>query len=436
MERSKMARGGQGGRRSMKVALLACGGLAVASFAHGVWTTRTSANPDLLAGKTTLIAPGSVRGTLHVPSDFRDLQSAIDAAATGSTVLMAPGVYKGNWTIRDKWLTLRGEGAAAAPSVWLQGERADTPVLSVEGLAACGTEIDNLLMFGAAGTNGVGLLVDRADITARRCAFNGNEGGGVVHRSGKSEFFSCLFERNGADFAGGGLRNERGNLTLVGCVVRGNSARTFGGGIYTSHGTMTLVEVTVSGNTTRSGAWGGGIYSAEGSLLALDASIERNASAGSGGGVFVAGGDASLHSCRFTANRSAEAWSVDGRDAKVQLDTSLVCGDNLSPNLGASISRAGVIFLGECYPDRNRNAIDDAQEIADGSASDCDGNGVPDSADADCNENGIVDACEIAAGWVRDCNGNGVPDRCEIRLGLSQDRNGDGVLDECEPATE
>lgn len=436
MERRTKARGGQGGRGSMKVALLACGAIAVVSFAHGVWTTRTSANPDLAAEITPIVAPASVLGTLRVPSEFGDLQSAIDAAATGATVLVAPGVYKGNWTIRDKWITLRGEGDGAAPAAWLQSERANTPVLTVEGLAACGTEIDNLLLFGAAGKDGVGLQVERADITARRCAFNGNEGGGVVHRHGKSEFFSCLFERNGADFAGGGLRNETGSVTLISCVVRGNNARTFGGGIYTSQGSVTLVEVTVSGNYTRSGAWGGGIYSAESSLLALDASIERNASAASGGGVFVAGGDASLHACRFTANRSAEAWSVDGRDAKVQLDTSLVCGDNLSPNLGASISRAGVTFLGECFPDRNRNAIDDAQEIADASVPDCDGNGVPDSADPDCNENGLVDACEIAAGWVRDCNGNGIPDRCEIRLGLSEDRNGNGLLDECESVSE
>jgi predicted outer membrane repeat protein len=436
MERNTKARGGQGGRRSMKVALLICGCFAAASFAHGVWTTRTSANPDLLTSTETAIASESVHGTLRVPAEYGDLQSAIDAAATGTTVLVAPGVYKGNWTIRNKWIVLRGEGDAANPGAWLQSERGDKPVLTIEGLAACGTEIDNLLLFGASGTQGVGMLVDRADITARRCAFNGNEGGGVAHRSGKSEYFSCLFERNGADFAGGGLRNDAGNLTLVGCVVRGNNARTFGGGIYSSNGTLTLVEVTISGNTTRSGAWGGGIYSAESSLLALDASIERNASAGSGGGVFVAGGDASLHACRFTANRSADAWSVDARDAKVQLETSMVCGDNLSPNLGASISRSGVTFLGECFPDRNRNGIDDAQEIASGSESDCDRNGVPDSADPDCNENGLVDACEIAAGWVRDCNGNGIPDRCEILRGLAADRDGDGVLDECESVAE
>lgn len=432
MGHTQNARGGQGGRRSLKMALLFCGAVAAASFVHGVWTTRTSANPDVSHGLAAQFEPASIRGTLRVPSEFGDLQTAIDAAATGSTVLVAPGVYKGNWTIRDKWLTIRGEGDAASPAAWLQGANPDRPVLTIEGLAACGTEIDNVLLFGAAGTNGAGLLVDRANITARRCAFNGNEGSGVVHRNGNSEFFSCLFERNGADFAGGGLRNESGTVTLVACVVRGNSARTFGGGIYSSSGTVTLVEVTVSGNNTRSGAWGGGIYAADGSLLALDATIERNTSTGSGGGVFIAGGDASLHACRFTANRSQDAWSVDGRDASVQLETSLVCGDHQSPNLGASISRAGVTFLGECFPDRNRNAIDDSQEIASGSVSDCDGNGVPDAADPDCNENGLVDACEIAAGWVRDCNGNGIPDRCEIRLGLSADRNGDGVLDECE----
>ncbi len=77
--------------------------------------------------------------------------------------------------------------------------------------------------------------------------------------------------------------------------------------------------------------------------------------------------------------------------------------------------------------DCNGNGIPDADEIADGTAGDCDGDGVLDACEADCNGNGIPDDCEIADGSVEDCDGNGIPDACD------PDTDGDGVIDACEP---
>lgn len=49
----------------------------------------------------------------------------------------------------------------------------------------------------------------------------------------------------------------------------------------------------------------------------------------------------------------------------------------------------------------------------------------------DCNGNAVDDAQEIADGLVADCNANGVPDWCDIRSGLLRDGDGDGVPDRC-----
>jgi hypothetical protein len=51
----------------------------------------------------------------------------------------------------------------------------------------------------------------------------------------------------------------------------------------------------------------------------------------------------------------------------------------------------------------------------------------------DCNGNGIEDATDIANGTAVDCNNNKRPDSCDIAFGYSQDANNDGVLDECIP---
>ena len=103
--------------------------------------------------------------------------------------------------------------------------------------------------------------------------------------------------------------------------------------------------------------------------------------------------------------------------------------------------------------DCNSNGVDDATDIANGTSSDCDLNGVPDECDPDCGTNGIPDACEgdcDADGTPDDCeadtNNNGIPDDCEIldcnnnniedsvdiANGTSQDCDTNGIPDECE----
>ena len=54
------------------------------------------------------------------------------------------------------------------------------------------------------------------------------------------------------------------------------------------------------------------------------------------------------------------------------------------------------------------------------------GPGGPD----DCNGNGIEDAEDIANGTSLDCNGDGLPDECQPCL----DPDGNGLLDPCEAA--
>ena len=66
--------------------------------------------------------------------------------------------------------------------------------------------------------------------------------------------------------------------------------------------------------------------------------------------------------------------------------------------------------------DCNNNLIDDATDIADGTSSDCDGNGVPDECEADGDADGVPDACD-------NCPDTPNPDQA--------DADGDGVGDAC-----
>lgn len=79
--------------------------------------------------------------------------------------------------------------------------------------------------------------------------------------------------------------------------------------------------------------------------------------------------------------------------------------------------------------DCNQNLVEDSVEIANGTATDCDGDGMPDDCQ-DCNGNGLSDDCDIASRLESDCNGDGVPDSCE------DDCNGNGIPDTCELASD
>ena len=94
--------------------------------------------------------------------------------------------------------------------------------------------------------------------------------------------------------------------------------------------------------------------------------------------------------------------------------------------------------------DCNRNGISDVIDLAAGSSSDANANGIPDECE-DCNANGILDSIDIASGasldldangvpdeCQPDCNANGVPDPLDIALGTSQDTHLDNIPDECD----
>jgi hypothetical protein len=95
--------------------------------------------------------------------------------------------------------------------------------------------------------------------------------------------------------------------------------------------------------------------------------------------------------------------------------------------------------------DCDGDGIGDLCAIADGLASDCNENTIPDNCEDDCNFNGSPDDCDVANGTSDDCNQNGIPDECEadcnnngindecdIANGTSEDTNDNGVPDECE----
>ncbi|MFO0962066.1 MAG: hypothetical protein U0625_04075 [Phycisphaerales bacterium] len=82
--------------------------------------------------------------------------------------------------------------------------------------------------------------------------------------------------------------------------------------------------------------------------------------------------------------------------------------------------------------DCNGNGIGDACDIASGTSTDLDHNGVPDECD-DCNGNGLPDQAEIAAGTAPDCNSDGIPDDCQGAIVIDETTGNLGAPSGFEP---
>ncbi|MBN1491830.1 MAG: VCBS repeat-containing protein [Phycisphaerae bacterium] len=156
-----------------------------------------------------------------------------------------------------------------------------------------------------------------------------------------------------------------------------------------------------------------------------------------------------------------KAWTGTNNDASTALTNKVTMNAN----------RTVTVEFTEA--DCNNNGIVDATDIADGTSTDYDGNGIPDECEdcngnelpnacdvscdgscagvagcgtsSDCNADGEPDECEIASNSQApggpffctsdcdpDCNENGIPDACDVASGAATDLNDNGVPDTCE----
>jgi len=311
-----------------------------------------------------------------------------------------------------------------------------------------------------------------------------NDGGALSNARATLTVLNSAFYSNSGGDDGGALRNFEGNLEVVGSWFSGNTCADYGAGMYDgSDGTVSVISIrnsTFSGN--HAGTRGGATSIAGGTPLTLENCILWNNTASVSDPQIFGATTIATYSCveggwPGTGNISTDPLFVDpdGVDNTVGTDD-----DDLRLQSGSGCIDAGdndaVIQCGVDYDDNARraddpatadtgnsgavgtpivdigafefgapalsdcgfNALDDACEIAQGLALDCDSNSVPDACYPDCDVDGVPDTCELTGctpGDVScaDCNANGVPDGCDVADGVSYDCNANGIPDECEP---
>ena len=243
--------------------------------------------------------PSGTATTLHVPSEFATIQSAIDAATHGDTALVHPGTYVETLDFLGKEIVV--SGTAPSDSIVVAGTVVDAggagSVVRFDSGEGPDALITGLTLTGGSGTAlggegsyaGGGIYCFESSPTVRRCVVSENEawcGGGICLWRSNATIDSCTIIGNwgtGLDTAsGGGIACVDSCAPLIeeSLIVGNNNNNGFGGGVAVLWGASPLLrgceirDNRTSGNNFVGG--GIGFFESEGALLDR-CRIEQNA---------------------------------------------------------------------------------------------------------------------------------------------------------------
>ena len=315
------------------------------------------ASPLLRAARALTVA-GSLLASLavgavaraadrHVPSQYPTIQAAVNAANDGDTIRIAPGIYNERVLMEGRAVALRGEVGKAAQTI-INAAASNGGAVDISGVTTpsqLGISDLTLTHSSVPGISRAGLRYGgplNAPLVVERCIlrnnYSTNDNAGGAYLLGRVEFYDCAF-----------IDNRTGN---------------HGSAVYAyDNCPVTLVRCSFRDHTTGSGMF----YARNNASVTVSNSVIRNAN------VLCSG---TTGTTTFANNRGCSITTIGG----------------------AGFVNGGGNVWNSC-PDCDSDGLPNIEEIVFGAA--------------DCNANLIPDSCDIAAGTASDINGDGIIDACQ-----------------------
>ena len=283
----------------------------------------------------------------------KDLQVAINAAASGDQVWVKAGTYKPTQVpnlggFRDKAFfmkdgvaiyggfagtetalaqrsfttnitTLSGDFNNNDATTFDKSDNAYHVVVSVSDGAT--TILDGFTIKGGNADVNNGIYVESqfifsgvggalhctlSSLTIANCNFLQNNasshGGAIYNASSNSTITNCSFSGNSTVNWGGAIYNGTNSSTIITrCIFSGNKASSeAGGAIYNSSSNSTITYCIFSGNSGF--VWGGAIYNGGSSHTITNCVFTNNTAQNSGGAIYNSSSSSSISNCSFSQN--------------------------------------------------------------------------------------------------------------------------------------
>lgn len=244
-----------------------------------------------------LLFAGSTAAAVHyVPTDYLNIQAAIDASANGDTVVVTPDTYSGpgNYNINFK-----------GKAITVQSTDPGNPqVVNATVIDCMGKPSTRGFVFQSGETSDAKL----AGLTIT----NGNVpfflGGGIYCSNNSSPTISnCVITANLAALGGAiAVGNSNSRPTISACTITANLASIGGGAIYCIGSSPRLESCIIAGNFAPRG---GAIYSHNvGNPIIANCSISTNAASVLAGGIYCcASSNLDISNCILWDNTAAGA---------------------------------------------------------------------------------------------------------------------------------
>ena len=230
-----------------------------------------------------------------------NIQTAINAAATGDEILVAPGTYRIAARLQipsSKTLILRSTQSRAAV---VDAQRL------CEGLIVMGSNsvIEGFTFRnGVSATYGGGVYLARTS-TLRDCLVTSNQAsgaGGVMMQANGAVVENCTIVSNLATYWGGGvILYDRTTGLVNNCVIADNVASNYGGGV-AFQGAGTVSNCWIADNRAELET-GGGAYLDQGGTL-VNSVVVGNQAQARGAGVYASAAGV-VANCTIVSNASA-----------------------------------------------------------------------------------------------------------------------------------
>jgi len=311
-----------------------------------------------------LLFAGSTNAAVHyVPTDYTNIQTAIDAAVDGDTVVVAPDTYL------DCNISLKGKAITVQST-----DPGDSQVVKSTVIDCQGSSSTRGFVFHTGETPDSKV----AGFTIK----NGNafSGGAISCSNGSSPTISnCVLTANSA-VLGGAIEcgNNNSQPVITGCTITANSAIVGGGGIYCTSASPTIESCIIAGNFAPRG---GAIYSHNaGRPVIVNCTISANAASVFAGGLYCFGSsNLDISNCILWGNTAASASEMMvgnvGAPASVSISYTDIQGlpDSVVTNSGSTVdwglgninldpqfTSSGQMTISKVYTEGDYHLLDDS----------------------------------------------------------------------------